>query len=304
MHSLKTQSSPTKLIIPNFRQSNRSCRAVCIQEQKQYEAIIRGKHSVSRYLRGQGAVGSSPPPTQSLTPTARVQPSQLAPNSQFPHGLHLRRHFLDRDPCLFTLLLSFLCRGSLASSAPPSAALLSKAHHFGVDAALIASLSPASAFSPLALRPYVLLPLAGRVAPSAVAVSPSPHSATLFAAHGGVVTPFDTALASRSSVLTPLPTVDSLVAVSPAPSHSPFPVEVWTQVELAQEAGGKKLMRRNWLVSGPSMATASGGGEEGVKEKTKIVSWAFGGSRMVLARNDKQSIEVWDSAMATISVNP
>ncbi|KAG8064845.1 hypothetical protein GUJ93_ZPchr0004g39605 [Zizania palustris] len=24
-------------------------------------------------------------------------------------------------------------------------------------------------------------------------------------------------------------------------------VEVWTQVELAQEAGGKKLMRRNWL---------------------------------------------------------
>ncbi|KAG8092909.1 hypothetical protein GUJ93_ZPchr0012g19077 [Zizania palustris] len=435
-------------------------------------------------------------------------------------------HFLDRDPRLFALLLSFLRRGSLASPAPPSAALLSEARHFGVDAALLASVSPASAFSPLALRPSVLLPLAGRVAPSAVAVSPSPHSAALFAAHGGVITRFDAALASRSSVLTPLPTVDSLVAVSPAlalagardfpgvhlfrilddgpttarevlswpgspsatvlsmaataaseasspwlftsfesarrnssavvafdlnslspvaeigrkevygadveaaipatrldwldghnlllaaGSHSgpagvvgdirlwdirastmmpvwefrekvdcfadiaasdtlsslfkvgaasgevfmadlrmlrggsigiePWlcigdgqraaaaasagrkdgngcmigcylnwvfvarggEVEVWTQVELAQEAGGKKLMRRNWLGSGPSMATASGGGEEGVKEKTKIVSWAFGGSRMVLARDDKQSIEVWDSATAAISVNP
>ncbi|KAG8089019.1 hypothetical protein GUJ93_ZPchr0011g27181 [Zizania palustris] len=107
-------------------------------------------------------------------------------------------HFLDRDPCLFALLLSFLRRDSLASSAPPSTALLSEARHFGVDATLLGSLSPASAFSPLALWPSVLLPLAGRMALSAVVVSPSPHSAALFAAHGGVVTRFNAATASFS----------------------------------------------------------------------------------------------------------
>ncbi|XP_062188069.1 BTB/POZ domain-containing protein At5g41330-like [Phragmites australis] len=433
-------------------------------------------------------------------------------------------HFLDRDPRLFELLLSFLRRGRLAS--PPSAALLAEALHFKLDGSLLASLSPASAFAPLSLRPSALLPLTGRVAPSAVAISPSPHPASVVAAHGGVVTCFDAALASRASVLTPLPAVDSLVAVSPAlalagardfpgvhlcrfsddapaaaapevlswpgstsatvlavaataASGAPSPpllfasfesarrnssavvafdlnslspvaeigrkevfgadveaaipaaklgwlgghslllaagshsgpagvvgdirlwdvrasatvpvwevrekedcfadvtasdalstmfkvgatsgevfmadlrrlggddiglepwvcigdgqraavaaasgkkegnghriechcnwvfvargadVEVWSQVELATEAGGKKVMRRNWVGSGPSVAMA--GGEEGVKEKAKIVSWAFGGSRMALARADKQSVEVWDSAPAAIYVKP
>ncbi|KAL6839086.1 hypothetical protein ACP4OV_031140 [Aristida adscensionis] len=436
-------------------------------------------------------------------------------------------HFLDRDPRLFALLLSFLRRGrlDLASSRPSpppeAAALLAEARHFGVDAALLASLSPASAFSPLSLRPSALLPLAGRAAPSAVALCPSPHPASLVAAHGGVVTCFDAALAARDSVLTPLPAVDSLVAVSPslaaagardfsgvhlcrfpheAPSTAPgvlsWPdspsatvlsmaaasasgappppwlfasfesarrnssavvafdlnslspaaeigrkevfgadveaaipatklgwvgghnlllaagshsgpagvvgdirlwdvrasttvpvwevrekedcfadvaasnalsalfkvgaasgevfmadlrrlggggiglepwvcigdgqraamaassgrkegngckiecyyswvfvsrgadVEVWSQVELAPEAGGKKLMRRNWVGSGPSMEIA--GGEEGAERKTRIVSWAFGGSRMALCRADKRSVEVWDSSPATI----
>uniref|UniRef100_N1QSI7 Potassium channel tetramerisation-type BTB domain-containing protein n=1 Tax=Aegilops tauschii TaxID=37682 RepID=N1QSI7_AEGTA len=49
-----------------------------------------------------------------------------------------------------------------------------------------------------------------------VAIPLSPHAASLVAAHGGVVTSFNAALASRTSVLTPLPTIDSLVAVSPA----------------------------------------------------------------------------------------
>jgi FlaG/FlaF family flagellin (archaellin) len=38
-------------------------------------------------------------------------------------------------------------------------------------------------------------------------------------------------------------------------------------------------------------------------EKAKIVSWAFGGSRMALARVDQRSIEVWDSSSGAISVN-
>ncbi|GJN37206.1 hypothetical protein PR202_gb26164 [Eleusine coracana subsp. coracana] len=427
-------------------------------------------------------------------------------------------HFLDGDPRLFALLLSFLRRGSLPS--PPSAALLAEARHFALDAALLASLSPTSAFAPLSLRPSALLPLAGRAAPSAVALCPSPHPASVVVAHGGVVTCFDAAFASRRSVLTPLPAVDSLVAVSPdlavagardfpgvhlcrfsdatappevlswpgstsatvlsmaatavsdaaqlpwlftsfesarrnssavvafdlnsltpvaeigrkevfgadieaaipatklgwlaghnlllaAGSHSgpagvvgdiclwdvrasstvpvwevkekddcfadiaasdklsalfkvgaasgevfmadlrrldnggtigsePWmcigagqrataaassrrkegngcmiecycnwvfvtrgsDVEVWSQVELAPEAGGKKVMRRNWVVSGPSMKVE--GSEEGVTENTKIVSWAFGGSRMALARAEKISVEVWDSAPAAI----
>ncbi|KAL6611188.1 hypothetical protein ACP70R_039116 [Stipagrostis hirtigluma subsp. patula] len=434
-------------------------------------------------------------------------------------------HFLDRDPRLFALLLSFLRRGGRLPSPPPSAALLAEARHFALDGALLASLSPAAAFSPLSLRPSALLPLAGRAAPSAVAVCPSPHPASLVAAHGGVVTCFDAALASRDSVLTPLPAVDSLVAVSPSlaaagardfpgvhlcrfssddaaaaaapevlswpdsPSATvlsmaataasgppPLPwlfasfesarrnssavvafdlnslspvaeigrkevfgadveaaipanklgwlgvhnlllaagshsgpagvvgdirlwdvrasatvpvwevrekedcfadvaassalsalfkvgaasgevfmadlrmlssggiglepwvcigdghraamvassgrkegngcriecyynwvfvargaeVEVWSQVELAPEAGGKKVMRRNWVGSGPSSVRA--GGEEGENGKTRIVSWAFGGSRMALARADKRSVEVWDSAPTAICV--
>jgi hypothetical protein len=56
--------------------------------------------------------------------------------------------------------------------------------------------------------------------------------------------------------------------------------------------------------NGPSFVIAGGSGHESVKEKTKIVSWAFGGSRMALARDDKRSIEVWDSAPAAISFNP
>uniref|UniRef100_A0A453R5T2 Potassium channel tetramerisation-type BTB domain-containing protein n=1 Tax=Aegilops tauschii subsp. strangulata TaxID=200361 RepID=A0A453R5T2_AEGTS len=124
-------------------------------------------------------------------------------------------HFLDGDPRLFAASLSFLRSGRLASH-PPSPALLAEARHFSLDGLLLASLSPASAFSPLSLRPTALLLLTGRVAPSAVAIPLSPHAASLVAAHGGVVTSFNAALASRTSVLTPLPTIDSLVAVSPA----------------------------------------------------------------------------------------
>ncbi|XP_020168717.3 BTB/POZ domain-containing protein At5g41330 [Aegilops tauschii subsp. strangulata] len=424
-------------------------------------------------------------------------------------------HFLDGDPRLFAAILSFLRSGRLASP-PPSPALLAEARHFSLDGLLLASLSPASAFSPLSLRPTALLPLTGRVAPSAVAIYPSPHTASLVAAHGGIVTSFDAALASRTSVLTPLPTIDSLVAVSPAlalagardfpgvqlcrfpgdapaaasealywpdsPSSSVLSmaaseaashwlfasfesarrnssavvafdlnslspvveigrkevfgadveaaipptklgwlaghnlllaagshsgpagmvgdirlwdvrasstvpvwemrekedcfadvaasdslsalfkvgaasgevfmadlrrlsgdgtsvdpwvcigdrqragaatasrrkdgnncriecyrswvfvardayVEVWTQVEITSEAGEKKVMRKNWVGNGPSMVTADD------DEKTKIVSWAFGGSRMALARVDQRSIEVWDSASGAISGN-
>jgi hypothetical protein len=435
-------------------------------------------------------------------------------------------HFLDGDPRLFAQLLSFLRHGRLLPRPTPSAALLAEARHFALDGALLASVSPASAFAPLSLRPSALLPLTGRVAPSAVAVCPSPpHPASLVAAHGGVVTCFDAALATRTSVLTPLPAVDSLLAVSPAlalagardfpgvhlcrfsneapaatvpevlswpgspsatvlsmaatavsgtpsaswlfasfesarrnssavvafdlNSFSPVAeigrkevfgadveaaipatelgwlgehnllvaagshsspggvvgdirlwdirasatvpvwevrekedcfadvaasdtlsalfkvgaasgevfmadlrrlgsgggiglepwvcigdgqraaavassrrkegngckiecyqnwvfvargadVEVWSQVELAPEAGGKKVMKRNWVGSGPSMEV---GGEEGVKEKANIVSWAFGGSRMALTRADQRSVEVWDSAPAAICAN-
>ncbi|XBH98649.1 hypothetical protein VPH35_128132 [Triticum aestivum] len=400
-------------------------------------------------------------------------------------------HLLDRDPRLFAAILSFLRNGRLASP-PPSPALLAEARHFSLDGLLLSSLSPASAFSPLSLRPTALLPLTGRVAPSAVAISPSPHAASLVAA-------FDAALASRTSVLTPLPTIDSLVAVSPAvalagardfpgvqlcrfPGDAPatasealyWPdspsssvlfesarrnssavvafdlnslspvveigrkevfgadveaaipptklgwlaghslllaagshsgpagmvgdirlwdvrasstvpvwevreeddcfadvaasdslsalfkvgaasgevfmadlrrlsgdgisvdpwvcigdrqragaatasrrkdgngcriecyrnwvfvargayVEVWTQVEITSEPGEKKVMRRNWVGNGPSVVTADG------EEMDKIVSWAFGGGRMALARVDKRSVEVWDSASGTIS---
>ncbi|KAL6888333.1 hypothetical protein ACP4OV_009359 [Aristida adscensionis] len=139
--------------------------------------------------------------------------------ASLPPSSPARPHFLDRDPRLFALLLSFLHRGRVDLAPPPpheAVALLAEARHFGVNTVLLASLSPASTFSPLSLRPSALLPLAVRAAPSAVALCPSPHPASLVAAHGGVVTCFDAALATRDGVLTPLPAVDSLITVSPS----------------------------------------------------------------------------------------
>ncbi|AQK59270.1 BTB/POZ domain-containing protein [Zea mays] len=66
-------------------------------------------------------------------------------------------------------------------------------------------------------------------------------------------------------------------------------LEPW--VGLAPEASGKKVMRRNWV--GSELST-----------KPKIVSWAFGGSRMALARADQLPVEIWDSATAAIGANP
>ncbi|RWW05336.1 hypothetical protein GW17_00031394 [Ensete ventricosum] len=124
--------------------------------------------------------------------------------------------FIDRDPDLFAALLSLLRTGRIPSrttAALDHDDLLAEARFYALHPLFLSALSSHALFDAFALRRSLLLPLPGRDACSALA--PSPFDASLLVAHGGKVSSFDPSLHRRATVLTPLPVVDSLLALGP-----------------------------------------------------------------------------------------
>ncbi|KAJ0970267.1 hypothetical protein J5N97_023144 [Dioscorea zingiberensis] len=111
--------------------------------------------------------------------------------------------FFDRDPALFSSLLAFL-RSSLPPANPQD--LLPELLFFRIDPLLLLP-----KFDPFSLQRSILLPLHGRDHLSALATA---AGGSVHAAHGGKITTFDSTLARRDTVLTPLPVIDSLLSVS------------------------------------------------------------------------------------------
>ncbi|KAK9123682.1 hypothetical protein Sjap_013284 [Stephania japonica] len=124
--------------------------------------------------------------------------------------------FIDRDPHLFSLLLSFLRTSTLPSN-PQSLPfdlrdLILEAQFYGLDSLLFSSLTDPSLFDPFTLERSLLLPLNGRDDPNSV--STTCHG-SIHVAHGSKITSFDPSLNHKSTILTNFSAVDSILAISP-----------------------------------------------------------------------------------------
>ncbi|KAJ1411799.1 WD40-repeat-containing domain superfamily [Sesbania bispinosa] len=123
--------------------------------------------------------------------------------------------FVDRDPEIFSLLLSLLRTGNLPSKAKTFDLqdLIIESQFYGIENLLINSLSNPSQLEPFNLQKSLLLPLNGRDSPSAVATTPY---GSLHIAHGSKITSYDWSLRRKSTILTHFTAVDSLLAISPS----------------------------------------------------------------------------------------
>lgn len=123
--------------------------------------------------------------------------------------------FIDRDPDIFSLLLSLLRTGNLPSKAKSFDLqdLIIESKFYGIENLLINSLSNPSQFEPFNLQNSLQLPLNGRDSPSTVATTPY---GSLHVAHGSKITTFDWSLRRKSTILTHFTAVDSLLALSPS----------------------------------------------------------------------------------------
>lgn len=122
--------------------------------------------------------------------------------------------FIDRDPELFSILLSLLRTGNLPSKAKAFdlQSLISESQFYGIESLLMSSLSNPSQFDAFSLEKSLILPLNGRDTPSAIAATPD---GSLHVAHGSKITSFDWSLRMKSTILTQFLAVDSLLAISP-----------------------------------------------------------------------------------------
>lgn len=123
--------------------------------------------------------------------------------------------FIDRDPDMFSVLLSLLRTGNLPSKAKAFDLqdLVLEAKFYGMESLLVSSQSNPSQFDAFNLEKSLILPLSGRDSPSAI-------STTLFGsahvAHGSKITSFDWSLQRKSTILTRFSAIDSLLALSPS----------------------------------------------------------------------------------------
>ncbi|KAI3505129.1 hypothetical protein L1887_27045 [Cichorium endivia] len=122
--------------------------------------------------------------------------------------------FIDRDPELFSILLSLLRTGNLPSKAKAFDIqdIIFEARFYGISDLLVESQSNPSQFEAFDLEKSIVLPLSGRDSPSAIATTPN---GSLHVSHGSKITSFDWSLQRKSTTLTNFTAIDSLLALSP-----------------------------------------------------------------------------------------
>ncbi|KAF9614139.1 hypothetical protein IFM89_015458 [Coptis chinensis] len=122
--------------------------------------------------------------------------------------------FIDRDPEIFSILLSLLRTSNLPSKAKTIDLqdLIFEAEFYGLGELLVSSLSNPSQFEAFNLERSLVLPLSGRDSPSVISTT---DSGSLHVAHGSKITSFDWSLKKKSTILTHFTAVDSLLAISP-----------------------------------------------------------------------------------------
>ncbi|KAK9079644.1 hypothetical protein SSX86_001317 [Deinandra increscens subsp. villosa] len=121
--------------------------------------------------------------------------------------------FIDRDPDLFSILLSLLRTGHLPSKSKSFDIqdIISEAQFYGIHHLLVQSHSNPSQFEPFDIEKSKILPLSGRDGVSVLATTPF---GSLSVSHGSKITSFDWALQRKSTILTQFTAIDSLLALS------------------------------------------------------------------------------------------
>ncbi|KAF8413189.1 hypothetical protein HHK36_001165 [Tetracentron sinense] len=123
--------------------------------------------------------------------------------------------FVDRDPEIFSIILSLLRTGNLPSKAKAFDLqdLISESQFYGIENLLVSSQSNPSQFEAFNLEKSMSLPLNGRDSPSAISTTPY---GSVHVAHGSKITSFDWSLHRKSTILTQFTAIDSLLAISPS----------------------------------------------------------------------------------------
>ncbi|KAL3498870.1 hypothetical protein ACH5RR_041602 [Cinchona calisaya] len=122
--------------------------------------------------------------------------------------------FIDRDPELFSVLLSLLRTGNLPSKAKgfDIQDLIFESRFYGIENLLVNSQSNPSQFEAFNLEKSKVLPLSGRDSPSTISTT---QYGSVHVAHGCKISSFDWSLQRKSTILTQFTAIDSLLALSP-----------------------------------------------------------------------------------------
>ncbi|TXG50535.1 hypothetical protein EZV62_023059 [Acer yangbiense] len=146
--------------------------------------------------------------------TTKQTLSSAGPKSILSRLAESSHRFIDRDPELFSVLLSLLRTGNLPSKAKAFDVedLVEESRFYNIESLLISSQSNPSQFDAFNLEKSLILPLNGRDSPSVIATT---QYGTLHVAHGSKITSFDWSMRKKSTILTQFTAVDSLLAMSP-----------------------------------------------------------------------------------------
>ncbi|KAM3271065.1 BTB/POZ domain-containing protein [Capsicum chacoense] len=120
--------------------------------------------------------------------------------------------FIDRDPEIFSILLSLLRTGNLPSKAKnfDIQDLIFEAKFYGVEQLVLNSELNPSQFMPFDLEKSVLLPLCGRNSVTSICTT---DNGAVQVAHGCKITCFDWSLKRKSTILTEFAVIDSMLCL-------------------------------------------------------------------------------------------